>query len=40
MNEEIGAVLVGIVLVIGSMLLGVVLYVVVRDTFKRNIHEK
>lgn len=36
MNDVLRAILIAIALVIGSMLIGSILYVVVRDAIKRN----
>ena len=37
MTNPLGAILVAAVIILASMLVGGILYVVIRDTFKRNI---
>jgi hypothetical protein len=38
MTDALGAITVAVVIVLASMLVGSILYVVIRDTLKRNIH--
>ena len=39
MNDALHAVLIAVVLIIGPMLLGSILYIVIRDAIKRNLHK-
>jgi hypothetical protein len=39
MNDALQAILIAVLLVIGSMLLGSILYIVTRDAIKRNLHK-
>lgn len=38
MSEALRAILIAVTLVLGSMLIGSILYVVIRDTIKRNMN--
>jgi hypothetical protein len=38
MSEALHAILIPVALVLGSMLIGSILYVVIRDAIKRNLH--
>jgi hypothetical protein len=38
MTDALGAIAVGIMIVLGSMLVGGILYIVIRDSVKHNIH--
>lgn len=39
MNEALQAILIAVLLIIGSMLLGSILYIVIRDAIKRNLRK-
>ena len=39
MNDALQAILIAVLLIIGSMLLGSILYIVIRDAIKRNLRK-
>lgn len=39
MNDALHAVLIAVALIIGPMLVGSILYIVIRDAIKRNLHK-
>jgi hypothetical protein len=39
MNDALHAVLIAVTLILGPLLLGSILYIVIRDAIKRNLHK-